>query len=61
MATPDLPLLIIASRKRAMIESEPEVYQNESKFGPITGIPVGATWSSRQVFVRYAIKKLSNR
>jgi len=31
-----------------MIESEPELYQNDGKFGPIPGIPVGTTWRKRE-------------
>ena len=32
-----------------MVEHEPELYRNESKFGPIPDIPVGTTWRNRQV------------
>ena len=32
-----------------MIQGQPELYQNESKYGPIPGIPVGTTWRTRQV------------
>lgn len=37
------------SRKRQILEENPENFRNEGKFGPIPGIPVGATWKSRQV------------
>ena len=32
-----------------MLEHEPELYRNESKFGSIPDIPVGTTWRNRQV------------
>jgi len=31
-----------------MADAQPELYQNESRFGPISGIPVGKTWNNRQ-------------
>jgi len=34
--------------KRALLEQEPESYRNESGFGPISGISVGATWANRE-------------
>jgi len=32
-----------------MIQSEPELYQNEGPFGHIPGIAIFTTWNSRQV------------
>ena len=50
ITTPHPPFIIGASRKRAIMEYEPELYQNrEGKFGPVPDIDVGATWSNRQV------------
>ena len=34
-----------------MMRSDPEAFQNESKFGPIPGITVGAIWNTRQVLL----------
>lgn len=35
------------------MEDNPEDYRNESKFGAIPGVEVGATWRTRQVFVGF--------
>jgi hypothetical protein len=43
--------LNITFRKRALVQDNPEDYRNESKFGPVPGIEVGATWRTRQVFL----------
>ncbi|KAF9785453.1 PUA-like domain-containing protein [Thelephora terrestris] len=39
-------------RKRAMLEDNPGEFRNESKFGPIDGIPVFKTWSTRDECAR---------
>ena len=43
-----------------MINEDPEGYRNESKFGPIPGVEVGATWNSRQAFLGWVIANLAN-
>lgn len=45
-----------------MVEHNPEGYRNESNFGSIPGIEVGATWRTRQVLLDlFAISLADNR